>query len=102
MNEKARLAPPQEGYWKAKGKNGQESILIPFSELEDDHLQRAYFVTQNKTLEFFNKSIKFEELGTELEKEAERRGIQLRSIEDEPHHKIGKFFANSRKLKEAK
>lgn len=87
----AKLAPPAEGFWKAKGKKG-ETRTIPFNELTDDHLQRAYFVTQNKELEFFNKSIKYSELGEGLLAEGQRRGLKLRSITNEEGHNIKGYF----------
>lgn len=94
----ARLAPPKDGYWRAKGKKGT-TRLIAFGDLSDDHLQRAYFITQNKMLEFNNKMIKFAELNEKLEEEAIKRDINLNSIENEPNHKIGTYFENERKLK---
>lgn len=96
---KAKLAEGKsKKYWKARGENGA-ARMIPLHELDDDHLQRAYFVTQNKELELMNKSIRFAELGEDLEKEALSRGITLRSIEDEPNHKVKGYFANNRKFK---
>lgn len=98
MAKKAILASPEGNFWKAKGNNGKTRV-IPFSELTDDHLQRAYFVTQNKTLEHSNKSITFAELSEKLEEEATSRGLTLKSIEDEENHRIGNYFKNTKKLK---
>lgn len=84
-------------YWKTKG--GNKAKMIPLDEMSDSHLQNAYFVSQNKELEFMNKSLKFEEVRQDIEQEAERRGIALRSIENEPGHNVGNYFANNRKLK---
>lgn len=97
---KAKLAEGKsKKYWKARGEGGS-TRMIPLDEMDNDHLQRAYFVTQNKELELMNKSIRFAELGEALEQEAESRGITLRSIEDEPNHKVKGYFANTRKLKD--
>lgn len=94
-------------YWKARGKDGK-ARRIPLEEMDDDHLQRAYFVTQNKELEHTNISIEaarqaviFADLREGLEVEAERRNLILKSIENEPNHKVKGYFENDRKGKEA-
>lgn len=86
-------------YWKTKG-TANKAKMIPLDEMSDEHLQKVYFVSQNKELEFMNKSLKFAEVGEDIEEEAKKRGITLRSIENEPGHNIGDYFANNRKLKQ--
>lgn len=95
MSKSAKLAPPKKDFWKARGKDGK-SRKIPFTEMSDDHIQRAFFITQNKELELFNKMTWFAELGEGLQAEAERRNLKLRSITNEPGHKIKGFFRHSK------
>lgn len=95
MSKSAKLAPPKKGYWKAKGSNGNPR-KIPFTEMTDDHIQRAFFITQSKELEYFNKMVRFAELGEGIQEEANKRGLKLRSITNEPGHKIKGFFRHSK------
>jgi hypothetical protein len=97
-NEKeiAKLTVPKEPVpvWRAKGKKDKVRE-IPLPKMEDDHLQRAYFVTQNKELEHFNKLFVFATLREHIEKEANRRGLKLVSLE-EVKPQIGDYFVKSR------
>ncbi len=91
--------PPHEPSWKAKGPNGTTRV-IPYSEMEQAHLQKVYFMVQDRELEHFNKSIRFSELREEIEDEAERRGVILKSIEDDPNRKIGNYFKTKNKYRQ--
>lgn len=104
MTKKAKLASSSnEGLWKARNKyDADKPRYIPISELEDDHLQKAYLISQSRFLEHFNTAAIFEEKVGQLEAEAKRRGLHLHSIEDDPNRKIGNIFANNRKLRESK
>jgi hypothetical protein len=73
-------------YWQI---DKNEFKLI--SELEDKHLQKAFFYAQSKELDFHNRYLLFFELADKLEEEGNRRGIQLKDLNTE-------FHKNKRKL----
>lgn len=65
---------------------------IPYSEMTEKHLANAKIHSQKKELFYFNRASLFNELVELLEKEGERRGIEL------PDHDTD-FHKNRRKLK---
>lgn len=79
--------PKKDGWFDGKK-------YIPFKELTDHHLQTAKLHAQRKELTYWNRASHFAKLAEKLDKEAERRGLELRDYNTE-------FHKNSRKLKEA-
>ena len=75
-------------YWQVKKEGGFKLI----SELDDEHLQKAFCYAQTKQLLYFNKHNIFNGLTETLESEAERRGLSLSDIDT-------KFHRNERKFK---
>lgn len=75
--------------WKAKGRDGKPRY-IPLENLEDDHLQKAYYQIQNKELLQFDIMMEqisrydtFSDLRKDLEYESIRRGMDLKSLDAE-------------------
>lgn len=76
----------QMKYWQLKG---NKFILI--SNLDDDHLQRAFGFSQSRELLYHNKYTIFNELVEQIEVEAGRRGLPLNDIDTEYHKKARKY-----------
>ncbi len=74
-------------YWQVKKEGGFKLI----SELDSEHLQRAFCYAQTKELIYFNKHNIFNGLTETLESEAKRRGISLSDINTNFHQKRRKF-----------
>lgn len=100
MTQIAKIAESKskKKVWKARGKNNNPRY-IPLEDLEDDHLQKAYYQTQKKELVEYNIMMEvvrrydqFAEIRKDLEYESIRRGMDLKSVDSE-------YFENERKHK---
>lgn len=109
IQQKAKLAESKgkKRMWKARGKDGNPRY-IPLEELEDDHLQKAYFQVQKKELVEYNIMMEtirrydqFAEIRKDLEYESIRRGVDLRSLDAE-YFEREKIVANYDKDRDKK
>lgn len=71
-----------------KDKSGK---IIPFTEMTESQLNKFHKLAQHKELMYLNKSYVFSDKCTEMEEEAEKRGITLNSIDTEFHSKRKAF-----------
>ena len=74
-------------YWQIS-----EDRFKLISELETEHLQKAFYYAQTKELVYHNKYNLFNELTNKIDAEAERRGLSLSDIDTD-------FHKNTRKHK---
>lgn len=75
-----------------KGKNGDVAI----SDMSEDHLQKAYNSAEYRYMKFENLTIQSSDTATlfykklaEIEEEAKKRGIALKSVTDKNPNKFG-------------
>jgi hypothetical protein len=71
-----------ENGWKAK-----DGKVIPFSEMTDSQLNKYYKLAQHKEVVYLNKMSVFLDKKSEIEEEAERRKIRLKSLDTALHSK---------------
>lgn len=79
--------PKKEGWFDG-------TKYIPFKEMSNHHLQTAKLHAQRKELIYWNTASNFAKLAEKLDKEAARRGLELRDYNTEYHK-------NTRKLKDS-
>lgn len=65
-----------------KDKSGK---IVPFGEMTDAQLSKIYKLAQFKELMYLNKSYVFADKREEMEKEAEKRGIELKMLNTDYH-----------------
>jgi hypothetical protein len=80
MTEQFEWAAPEKGWRMKDGK------LIPFNELTDAQLNKYFKLSQHKEMVYANKSYVFADKASEIEEEAEKRGIKLKSLDTEYHN----------------
>ena len=78
-----------------KGWRDKSGKLIPFNKLTDAQLNKYYKLASHKELMYLNKSYLFSDKRTEMEEEAEKRGIQLKKLDTT-------FHTNESKLSNSK
>ena len=81
-------------YWQIK-----EGGFKLISELNNEHLQRAFCYAQTKELIYFNKHNLFNGLAEQFEIEAEKRGISLIDIDTKFHKNERKYKARVSKVR---
>jgi hypothetical protein len=92
-NNNANLCATVEGNnptWRSKRGN----ILL--KDMDNGHLQKAKLYAQTQELHYHNKMCIFSKLITDLESEAEKRGITLKDLDEVKP--MGDFFRNKRTL----
>jgi hypothetical protein len=78
--------------WRTKGKGE-----IFMKDMDDDHLQRAKTLCQNKIFELHKEMCIFTRLEEELDAEATKRNLKLKELDD--IKKVNGFFKNNRRFK---
>ena len=72
--------------WAATEKGWKEGEKVtPFSEMTNSQLKKLYRFAQKQELFYANKSYVFADKAIEIEEEAERREIELKSLDTDFH-----------------
>ena len=69
-----------------KGWRTKDGRIIPLSELSEAELNKYYKLASHKELVYMNKSYLFADKRSEMESEAQRRGIELKRLDTDFHN----------------
>ncbi len=87
-----RVGIPQNKEFEWKSKNGTKKV----SEMDDDHLQKAFITAQKSELHYFNLSNFFSDAASALKEESQKRGLKVLELDEVKQ--MGDFFKNKRTL----
>ncbi len=74
---------------------------IPMTDMSEEHLQAAYNYSEQRMMDYHNKTLIFGDLMDKLEEAAVSRGIKLQSV-DELKPNIGDLLSKRRHAKQLK
>ncbi len=81
QTKRFQWAETKSGWMDKSGK------IIPFTEMTEAQLNKFHKLAQHKELMYLNKSYVFTDKCNEIEAEADKRGLSLKSLDTDYHKK---------------